>query len=96
MTKQGVVTAKIATATVLWTTAVAMGITGTVYPDARLMLFWAALVALVACLVTNHLVTECTVRAERIRLEDMVDGLVAKAAERAASAAADEAMDRIH
>lgn len=74
--------ARFATAAVLWTLALALGVAGTVDADARLR-FWALMTALPAVLITGHLIVVAAVRQERIRVEDLVDGMVARARERA-------------
>lgn len=80
---------KIAVVTVLWTVAAALAVTGTAYGDTRLM-FWSVLDALVACVVTSHLVAETAVRNDRAHIEHMIDGLIAGAREK------DSEVDRIH
>lgn len=63
---------------VLWTTAIALGTTGTIWEEAA-MRFWSLTLSLIACLVTGQLLVECTVRRERLRIEHLVDGLIASA-----------------
>lgn len=71
-------TIKVALAAVLWTTTVAFAVAGSVNRDTWLML-WAILVALVACVVTTHMVTETAVKNDRVHIERMIDGLISGA-----------------
>ena len=82
--------ARFAGAAVLWTGALSLGIVGSVESDLRLM-FWSVMAALTACMVTGHIVAENAVRKERIRVEDLVDGLILRARERA-----DSEVPRVH
>lgn len=72
----------ITTAAVLWTTAGSFAVAGTVYDNMRLMM-WGVLTASVACMVTAHLIARCATYRERIRLEVLVEGMVATARQRA-------------
>lgn len=71
-------TIKVATATLFWTVAVALGISGTESSDIRL-LFWSGIAALVACLVSNHVAVQGVIRQERINVELLVEGLITSA-----------------
>lgn len=73
---------KAAVAAILWTLALSLGISGSETYDVRLM-FWGGIAALVACLVTSQIVMEAVVRSERLRVEDILEGLI-EAAERRA------------
>lgn len=73
-------TVKIAVAAVLWTTVLGLAVVGTIGLDRRLM-FWSILSALVACMVTVHIIAECAVRRERIRIEQLGEAVAAKAIE---------------
>lgn len=81
---------RIATIAVLWTVSVALGVGGTTYESTGLM-YWGLMSALVACIVTGHLVAVCAVRNERLRIEGLVEGIVAEARRRL-----DDGVDHIH
>lgn len=67
-------------AATLWTSSVALMIGGTLR-DSVPMMAWATFVALVACIVSGHLIAICAVRRERIRVESLVDMALEKALE---------------
>jgi hypothetical protein len=73
---------KVALAAILWTIALLLGLVGTVDSDPRIR-FWALMVAMPAALVSGHLVMCQCERAERICIERLVDGMVARARDRA-------------
>lgn len=74
-------TAQTTTAGVLWTAVGSLGVIGTILDEAALR-FWSLTIALVACMLTCHLLMECAVRNERLRVEYLVQGLIASASER--------------
>lgn len=74
----------VAGAAVLWTAAIAVGMVGTVDSEPTVR-FWALMIALGACLLSGHLIVCNAVKKERIRVEDLVDGLIVRAREKAAS-----------
>lgn len=67
---------------VTWTSALALGIMGTTAGNIRL-LFWGGFAALVACIITNHIVVELSIRHERLRVEHLIEGLIAAARQKA-------------
>lgn len=67
---------------VLWTAAAAFAVTGTVVNDLRLM-FWAVMLSLVSLAGTGHLIVHYVVRHERLDIERLIDGMLARARERA-------------
>lgn len=66
---------------VLWTTAAAFAVTGTMLDDIRLM-FWAVMVSLVSLAGTTHIIVRHVVSTERLDIERLVDGMIARARER--------------
>lgn len=83
-------TVKISVATALWIVTVGLGLTWTIF-GVKQMVFWAVLSALLAHLLTIHVLNECTAIKERIRVERLVDGILARAYE----AAQDDPIPRI-
>lgn len=75
------VVVKYSATAVLWTLAGALAVTGTINFSLRIM-YWGILVALVAAIATGHIVAECAVRRERMRLEHLIDGVIAGARDR--------------
>jgi hypothetical protein len=76
--------ARFAAAAVLWTVSLALGVGGTVSADPR-MRFWALMIALGAGLVSGHLIVCAAVKEERLRVERLIDGMIARAREQAAA-----------
>ena len=74
--------AKVAVTAILWTVATALGVAGSLEPD-EVTRFWSLMVAMVASLLTAHLIACQAVRAERLRIESVVEGMVAEARRRA-------------
>lgn len=78
---------EMATATVLWTLAGALGVTG-MLEDVRRLMFCAVMVGLVATVATTHMLIEHAVKRERVCLESLVDSLIDNARQRVEEAAA--------
>jgi hypothetical protein len=78
----------------LWTVSFALGVIGTVVDDVRLM-FWAMMAGLVATVATGWMEAVCATRHERLRIEHVIEGLVAQAREGARQQAASD-LPRVH
>lgn len=78
-------TVKWMSSAVLWTAVVALGVAGTARGEIRLM-FWSLIVALVAAVMSGHIIAECAAQKachqERLRIETLGDLIAAKAVER--------------
>lgn len=76
---------EVAIAAVMWTISITLGVLGTIEAK-QTMRFWALMVAMPAMLVTGRILMRNVARSERVCIERLVDGLVARARERADSA----------
>lgn len=81
-------------AVMLWTFTAAMTGLGVV-TDLRRVMFVAIMLGLVSCVTTGHIMLNTAVRRERVRLERLVDGIIARAKERAGREVSEQQVPRI-